>query len=127
MNNPVRVQRKRTRGFKLPENTVCVTRGTKFGNPFKVGKYFAINGKHGKFELYPDAFGKKGYEDFVLIENNAMAVTAFENYLKFDYFGKQLVIEAKEKLKGKNLACFCKESDPCHVDIWLKLVNDYRT
>ena len=30
-----RVQRKRTKGFTLPPNTVCVTRGTKWGNPFR--------------------------------------------------------------------------------------------
>jgi hypothetical protein len=31
---PQRIQRKRTRGFKLPPNTVCVTRPGKWGNPF---------------------------------------------------------------------------------------------
>jgi len=32
---PVRIQRKRTRGWRLPENTIVVTRPTKWGNPFK--------------------------------------------------------------------------------------------
>ncbi len=32
----IRVQRKRTKGYKLPDNTKCVNRGTKWGNPFKV-------------------------------------------------------------------------------------------
>ncbi|MBA4852047.1 DUF4326 domain-containing protein [Emticicia sp. BO119] len=36
--NPTRIQRKRTKGFKLPANTVCVTRGTRWGNPFKIGE-----------------------------------------------------------------------------------------
>lgn len=124
MEKPIRIQRKRTAGFKLPENTICVMRGTKFGNPFKVGKYFAINGGHAKFELYADAFGKPGYEDYVLIENNEMAVTAFVNYLKEDYYGKLLAIEAKEKLKGKNLACWCSLDESCHVDFLLKIANE---
>ena len=34
---PVRIQRKRTKGFRLPENTVCVSRPSKWGNPFIVG------------------------------------------------------------------------------------------
>lgn len=34
---PVRIQRKRTKGWKMPENTVSVTRPGKWGNPFKVG------------------------------------------------------------------------------------------
>jgi len=29
-----RIQRKRTKGFRLPPNTVCVDRSTKLGNPF---------------------------------------------------------------------------------------------
>src|SRR5690606_12066752 len=39
---PIRVQRKRTKGWIMPENTVSVTRPGKWGNPFKVGCY--LNG-----------------------------------------------------------------------------------
>jgi len=31
-----RVQRKRTKGYKMPENTKYVGRPTKWGNPFRV-------------------------------------------------------------------------------------------
>lgn len=31
-----RIQRKRTKGWRMPENTVYVGRRTKWGNPFKV-------------------------------------------------------------------------------------------
>lgn len=37
MSTPVRIQRKRTKGWKMPANTVAVTRPSKNGNPFKVG------------------------------------------------------------------------------------------
>ena len=37
MNTPIRVQRKRTKGWKAPENTVYVGRPTRWGNQFKVG------------------------------------------------------------------------------------------
>lgn len=33
---PRRVQRKRTKGWKLPRNTVCVSRPGIFGNPFGI-------------------------------------------------------------------------------------------
>jgi hypothetical protein len=36
-DKPIGIQRKRTKGFKLPPNTVCVNRGTIWGNPYKVG------------------------------------------------------------------------------------------
>jgi hypothetical protein len=34
---PIRIQRKRSRGWHLPPNTVYVGRPTHWGNPFKVG------------------------------------------------------------------------------------------
>ena len=36
MNKPIRIQRKRTKGWRMPPNTVSVTRPGKWGNPFKV-------------------------------------------------------------------------------------------
>lgn len=35
---PKRIQRKRTKGWKMPENTVYVGRGSKWGNPYYVKK-----------------------------------------------------------------------------------------
>lgn len=35
---PVRVQRKRTKGWVMPENTVYVGRGSAFGNPFRMSE-----------------------------------------------------------------------------------------
>lgn len=34
---PKRIQRRRTRGWRMPENTVYVGRPSKWGNPFRVG------------------------------------------------------------------------------------------
>lgn len=39
MEKPIRVQRKRTKGWRKPENTVIVTRPYKWGNPYKVGEH----------------------------------------------------------------------------------------
>lgn len=103
---PIRIQRKRTKGWKMPANTVYVGRGSEWGNPFVVG----IDGDHAevvrKFEKYfqPYTHAKGSIEDFYI------SVGRFEH--------------AKNVLKGKNLACWCKESDICHADYLLKLVND---
>ena len=35
---PRRIQRRRTKGWQMPENTVYVGRPTKWGNPFPPGK-----------------------------------------------------------------------------------------
>lgn len=36
MSAPKRIQRKRTKGFRLPPNTVCVTRPGPLGNPWLI-------------------------------------------------------------------------------------------
>lgn len=97
---PIRVQRKRTKGWNMPENTVYVGRPTKFGNPFKLGDWL--------FEIY----------------SNEKAVALFEESLTFYPAGHRLVESIKSELKGKNLACFCPLDKPCHVDVLLKIANE---
>jgi hypothetical protein len=40
MNHPLRLQRKRTKGSKLPPGTVCTNRPGRFGNPFATAAEF---------------------------------------------------------------------------------------
>jgi len=41
MAHPLRIQRKRTKGYRLPEGAVCVSRPSKWGNPFATASEFA--------------------------------------------------------------------------------------
>lgn len=36
---PIRIQRKRTKGWRMPVNTIYVGRPTRWGNPFVVGEH----------------------------------------------------------------------------------------
>lgn len=38
MNKPIGVQRKRVKGWRKPANTVNVSRPSKYGNPYRVGR-----------------------------------------------------------------------------------------
>ena len=93
---PHRVQRKRTKGWRMPEDTVYVGRGTKWGNPFK------INDMHSR-------------EDVVSIFEQMLLYGTDEQYPPN--------WEIIEELRGKNLACFCPLDKPCHADILLELAN----
>ena len=105
-----RIQRKRTKGFKLPENTVCVNRGTRWGNPFK------IEGTTTRRRAC------QRFEDCIL--NNAVAYGYFADDEKHIQYGRfKWMSENLHTLKGKNLACFCSLSVECHADILLKLAN----
>lgn len=96
---PKRIQRKRIKGWRKPKNTLCVDRSTPFGNPFKVGvKYTSLS----KIATQQDA------------------VNLFKQHIELFPKWKELI---KEKLKGKDLACFCSLDDPCHADILLEIAN----
>lgn len=113
---PVRVQRKRTKGWKMPPNTVYVGRPTTWGNPFRVGE-------HGDA-----AECVKLYRDCILGDiqpgqmNGAQLDAADEAWP--DCFAMPCQNTAKIFLRGKNLACFCPLDQPCHADILLQLAND---
>lgn len=90
---PKRIQRKRTRGWKMPENTVYVGRGSKWGNPYRIGP-------HGDAQRCVDLYR----------EHCTSCLTRLDE-------------QAEEQLRGKSLACFCPLDQPCHADVLLELAN----
>jgi len=117
-----RIQRKRTKGWRMPENTIYVGRPTIYGNPFKVGTKFwtnrdflveIVNLEQSLYwykqwmnqepsKVYPVAWNKRNDDgDFVLITRPDL-----------------------KKLHGYTaLACWCKEGEPCHADVLIELLN----
>jgi len=107
MNKPVRIQRSRQHKQVSPNGLpiVYVGRPSKWGNPFKVKT--EVFGIHSKWKKWLDDIND--------------VIKHYELYIKDKIERKELDIK---KLKGKNLACWCKIGDPCHADILLKLAND---
>lgn len=90
---PQRIQRRRTKGWKMPPNTVYVGRPTKWGNPVRT-------------------FSNK---------ERAKAVEGFREYLKLRQArGAYPDIGA---IRGKDLACWCPLNQPCHADVLLEIAN----
>ena len=98
---PRRIQRKRIRCWAMPPNTVYVGRPTRYGNPFTVGEENFDTGQ------------------IVTLEK---CLEYYRFYLERRYQGAALK-EFLAPLRGKDLACWCKEGDPCHADILLELAN----
>lgn len=103
-----RIRLSRKKGWKLPENTVVVSRPTKWGNPFIVSKHGTREECVRKFELLCS-----GYYCVSLDSECADAQQRFMHYAK-----KHLAM-----LRGKNLACWCALDAPCHADILLQIAN----
>lgn len=98
---PTRIQRKRVKGWTMPEDAIYVGRPTRYGNPFTVGE---VNSDTGQV---------------VTIEK---CLEYYRFYLQRKYQGSALK-EFLAPLRGKDLACWCKEGSPCHADILLELAN----
>ena len=89
---PVRVQLRRTKGWRMPANTVKVDRTTRWGNDF--------------------VMAHEGTRDRA-VESFRTYATGIAGELP-SYF---------EALRGKNLACWCREGLACHADVLLELAN----
>jgi len=91
---PRRVQRKRTKGWRMPKNTLYVGRGSAYGNPYPV-------------------------TDSMTAEQ---AVEMFRQWINDKRQTNTRRLAIKE-LKGKNLACWCAPDQPCHADVLLEIAN----
>jgi hypothetical protein len=120
---PIRIQRKRTKGWKMPENTVSVTRPGKWGNPFVVGKLYQNSAWYACMFPY-DEFIKKYKEDGIKPTDASEAIKLYEIHIKkkIEMWPETMKKEI-ESLRGKNLACFCPLDKPCHADVLLKIAN----
>ena len=121
MTGPQRIQQRRTKGWRKPEGAVAVGRGTRWGNPFRVGqvcKVWHLGGEGGD-ELYRDHFT-------VIAPWHAVAL--FRSAMKGDpnWYpdGWQPgIVPDTTALRGKDVMCWCPLDQPCHADVLLDIAN----
>lgn len=112
---PKRIQRKRTKGWRMPPNTIYVGRPTQWGNPF--------HGKHLMVEECVEAFRALLLRDFRWFRRSGFCVYTAGVIFSWTLTSRNDVKRLLEPLRGKDLACWCKEGAPCHADILLELAN----
>lgn len=114
-----RIQRKRTAGWRMPENCMCATRPTIFGNPWKG----------------PDAV--VAYERFIQqVMEGAICVSVIELGLDVAHVFKRPIDQWRtlrdamfqfrvDYRLGKmhDLCCYCSPKNPCHVDVLIRCIK----
>lgn len=105
MTAPARVQRRRTKGWRMPPNTVYVGRGSAFGNPCKIG-------------MWKGYMAQDAVDDYRRWIARDPAVRSFDNA-----FGLPPTLAEINELRGKNLMCWCPLDQPCHADVLLEIAN----
>ena len=108
MSGPHRVQLSRKKGWRMPPNTVKVDRTTKWGNPYRAGvhcdhqhavdchRHLVALGRPARSAPWPDC-----------------DVSAYLDHARANI----------AELRGKNLACWCPLTEPCHAEVLLELAN----
>ena len=120
---PKRIQRQRTKGWRMPENTVYVGRPTKWGNPYTVGQVGDMRRWTGWFvgELRDDTADHGQYQ--MQAHANARAVELYRLHTGPVGNYELDVDEVRRELGGKDLACWCRLDQPCHADVLLEIAN----
>mgnify|MGYP000330179115 CR=1 FL=1 len=134
---PQRIQRQRTKGWRMPEGAVYVGRGSRYGNPFKVERVpnwprwggsapwriVTPDGRtwHPEGDRKPvvgrsaaDAHRQRQAVEGA-VELFALHAGPMGNY--------EIEDEHIEALAGLDLACWCPLDQPCHADVLLDWAN----
>jgi hypothetical protein len=97
---PKRIQRKRTRGWRMPEGAVYVGRPTMWGNVWRFNPKSATSRRVAvhHYRGWAEVFFASPAKDYSMIA-------------------------AIERIRGRDLACWCPLDQPCHADVLLELAN----
>lgn len=108
---PQRIQRRRARGWRIPDGAVIVDRTSRFGNPFRIADAVEANYEHparacvSHFTAWLE--GHSAYQDTYTVGART--------------FDRRWMRAHLADLAGRDLACTCPPGAPCHADVLLKL------
>jgi len=126
MTRPARLRLSRARGFDLQAVSIAtndlpavnVARPSRWGNPVTREDFDLVNNvlRHSGIEPLRGTWQEH-------------AVKCFEGWIggAIPEMGEPPTVEMiTTELRGKNLACWCAPSDPCHADVLIALANGPR-
>lgn len=116
MSTPKRIQRKREKGWVMPDGAVYVGRPTRWGNRYRT----AVDVDRDVMEVI-DTYDNT---TVALYRDRAMAhKTAVDFFREYVESKPELAEAIREQLAGKDLVCWCPLDAPCHADVLLEVAN----
>lgn len=116
---PRRVQLRRTKGWRMPPNTVKADRSTILGNPFHNRKLPRAKLVRLHRHWLKHGITKRAVERIV-----GQKVTRHNPMTWFTLALHRSIVRGRlSELRGVNMACWCPPREPCHVDTLIELAN----
>lgn len=129
---PSRIQRKRTKGWRLPEGAVIVTRPTVFGNPFTGPDAVEAFRAMMLDKIFMVAIGVEDengacLHNVFIVGRKQLDVSCCDTYSEdipsfWDIYAKP-IMDRMSDLRGRDLACYCGLGKSCHADVLLEIAN----
>lgn len=124
MTAPRRIQRMRTKGWRMPEGCIYVGRPTRWGNLWRVWRdddgFWCVSsgGNHynGDFDNLAAAH-RKAVE---IYRQNLIAPGPHHHRLLSPV---PTLVDVIRELRGRDLCCWCPLDQPCHADVLLELAR----
>lgn len=108
---PIRVQLSRKKGWRMPPDTVKVARPGKWGNKFRIGDIV-------------EHIAPPNIIEMIHVRTARDAVDLYADWIEMHLRQHpEIMRPALDELRGKNLACWCPLSEPCHADVLLQIAN----
>lgn len=119
-----RIQLRRTKGWRKPLMAITVARPSKWGNPWRIGPDGLVHGPGTFFSHDPAA-------------SSTMAVALYADWLDLGHLAPALIdhqlgdlalrrariLNDLHELRGRDLCCWCRSTQPCHGDVLLGRAN----
>lgn len=117
---PRRIQLRRTKGWRMPPDTVKVDRTTRYGNPVRVERKRGQQWNESA-RCWDQIWECRRLDEIQGQTFAAKATAALRAAIRFEC---EVIPELDlEPLRGKNIACWCGLDEPCHGDVYLDHAN----
>ena len=122
-----RIQRQRTKGWRMPEGAVYVGRPSLWGNPWAIEDGVAFDIAPAKRAEWAVRMYRRELEHWGLLSDFAFLVGERRHDAVYrhamDSGAANMAEYARVVLGGRDLACWCPLDQPCHADVLLDLAN----
>lgn len=120
--SPTRIQRRRTKGWTMPDGAIYVGRPSKWGNPFQPVHQSGT----GTWMVFDeDVIDYPGFGEY---RSRVASLWACKRLYAELHIGHAVTAaftyeQVRAELAGRDLACWCPIGAPCHGDFLLAIAN----